>query len=390
MNEAEELEVVKRAQRFVRFRRFFEAELLFRQLLALEPRVDWAHYLYGCFLLLQGDYDRGWGYFERRFGIPFYRDRQAGSLPGPRWAGEALPQGTLLLLADQGLGDTIMCARWLPEVCRRVGRVVVAVGPELRDLVQAVAPGIDVIVTGEIIPPYDVQAAVFSLPALLGCALETLPSAPYVTPDPQRVAAWHRHWGPADGRLRVGLAWQGSGLHPDDGGRSLPLARLIPILAVPGVRLIGLQPGDGAGQMERLPEFLRFDNVGPQLTASPQGMMETAACVATLDLVISVDTALVHLCGAVGAPCWVMLYETPDWRWLLDRCDSPWYPALRLFRQAEWGEWMPVIDRVAAALKQKAAIGTQLVHEQLAENQQCQRDVEANHPIVKAQNPPDI
>lgn len=349
MNEAELFEAVKRAQKFVRHRKFMEADLIFRQLLKITPRFDWGHYLYGCMKLLRGDYEAGWTHFENRFGIPGLRDLPCACMPGPRWDGGPAPDKTVFIHSEQGLGDSIMCARWLPQVADRVGRVVCGVQPALASLMRTIDPRVQVFVEGGPAPPYDLHLPIFSLPPVMGCRPDTIPAPPYMSARADLVEKWRNRFA-GERRLKVGLAWRGNAANNVDYMRSIPLVRMVPIIANEEVRIVGLQAGEGDAEIAGLPEILRFDNLGPELIDSPEGMMDLAACMSALDLVVSVDTAIVHLAGALGLPAWVLLYDTPDWRWLLDRGDSPWYPSLRLFRQPHWGAWDPPIVRVAEAL----------------------------------------
>lgn len=358
MNEAELLEAVKRAQNFVRFRKFFEAELLYRQLLAVRPVYDWAHYSYGLYKLLQGEYAAAWPLFETRFQIDFYRERMTGNLPGPRWDGSPIPGRTIFIHQDQGKGDLIQMARWIPKVCDMAGRVVMGMDKGMPQLIRTVDPRVEIISDGDPLPLYDVHLQVYSLAAAFGATLETIPAAPYLSPDHDLVETWRARFDrEGDSRLKVGLVWQGNPEHPGDYGRSLPLSKLMGVLAVKGVRFIGLQPGEGGAQMAEIPEGLRFENIGPELVASPAGMRETASAIAALDLVIAVDTAVIHVTGAIGKEGWVMVSDPPDWRWLMDRDDSPWYPSLRVFRQPRWGVWEPAIAKVKRALEERVAQG---------------------------------
>jgi hypothetical protein len=194
------------------------------------------------------------------------------------------------------------------------------------------------------------RAALFDLPLLFGTTLATIPNAvPYLTPpDAAAVEHWRaRLAGPG---LKVGLCWQGNPEHPRDRERSLPFAMLKPLLAVPGVRFFGLQVGEAARQAQGLESTAPFESLAAALDDDRNRFVEAAAVVANLDLVITVDTALAHLAGALARPVWILLSFVPDWRWLLEREDSPWYPTARLFRQSALGAWRPVINRVRDAL----------------------------------------
>jgi hypothetical protein len=196
-----------------------------------------------------------------------------------------------------------------------------------------------------------------SLPGLFGTTLATVPAeVPYLTADPALVQTWRQRLAPVAG-FKVGIAWQGNPHHPWDRWRSVPLAAFAPLAAVPGVRLLSLQHGPGTGQLTALRGRFPVVELGAGLGAAPGVLAEVAALMASLDLVVSVDTATAHLAGALGVPVWVALPALVDWRWLLGRDDSPWYPTMRLFRQRALGEWEPVFERLAAALRAAARPG---------------------------------
>jgi hypothetical protein len=290
--------------------------------------------------LLAGDYAPAWDDYEwrkrhARFGQYFRR------LPGPEWRGEALAGRRLLVLAEQGLGDAIQFARFLPLLRERGAHVVLACAPSL---LAVLAPlPVEVVAKAATPPPHDLWVDQMSLPRLLGTRVASIPAAGgYLAADPARVAAWR-------GRLpsgkRVGLVWAGNPGHSNDARRSVPVAQLAPLLACRSVRFVSLQVGPNSGEAARLG---LADNA-----ATLTDFGETAALASALDLVIAVDTSTAHLAGALGRPVWVLLPYAPDWRWLIGRDDSPWYASMRLFRQHQPGDWAGVIARVAAALEQR-------------------------------------
>jgi hypothetical protein len=253
----------------------------------------------------------------------------------------------MLVYSEQGIGDTIQFVRYAPLLARRGARVILQCQPELKPLFQSLE-GVDcVLSTSEALPPFDVQAPLLSLPLALGTTLESIPAqVPYLKADPALAEAWRAKLAPAGRCLKVGLAWAGNPKHRNDRNRSMPLSVLAPLAGVGGVRFYSLQKGDAAGQAKGPPPGMDLVD----LTQELNDFADTAAFVANLDLVISVDTAAVHLAGAMAKPVWTLLPFFSDWRWLLDREDSPWYPTMRLFRQRTRGEWGGVVERVVKEL----------------------------------------
>jgi hypothetical protein len=237
----------------------------------------------------------------------------------------------------------------------RGGRVVLECPGPLWPLFRTLG-GVDELVTEERWPvlAFDCHAPLMSLPGLLGTTLDTVPAdVPYLAADPALVKKWRKRLEPVVG-FRVGIAWQGNPHHRWDRWRSVPLAQFEPLAQVPGVRLVSLQHGPGAEQVGALRGRFEVAELGAELGGEPGGLANVAAVIASLDLVVSVDTATAHLAGALGALVWVPLPTLVDWRWLLGRDDSPWYPTMRLFRQTSLGDWGPVFARMAAALGRAA------------------------------------
>jgi hypothetical protein len=258
----------------------------------------------------------------------------------------------ILLHSEQGLGDTLQFVRYAPLVHQLGGKVLVLCEPPMSRLLTSCA-GIDQVLTQQSSPPdFQVHAPLTSLPGILGTTLETIPaSVPYLHPDPERRRRWeHELQGMA--AYNVGIAWQGSPQHLRDRVRSVPLEQFALLAQVPEVRLVRLQRGPGSEQLAQLAgRWMVLDPPGwPEDPA--ESLLETAALMSALDLVITVDTAVAHLAGALAVPVWVALPFVPDWRWLLDGEDSPWYPSMRLFRQTGRDEWPGVFNRIAASLRQ--------------------------------------
>ena len=217
---------------------------------------------------------------------------------------------------------------------------------ELVPLLRQVKGLSEVLARGESLPGFDAYSTLLSLPRLFATTLETIPATiPYLSADPARSATWAARLG-ADRRFKIGIAWAGSAVHKDDQRRSMPLAALAPLSSIPGLLFVSLQKGPQAQQIQSQPTGLAIVD----WTADLHDFADTAALIAHLDLVIAVDTAVVHLAGAMGKPVWTLLASVPDWRWLLNRSDTPWYPTMRLFRQPTRGDWTSVVDQIAQSL----------------------------------------
>lgn len=303
----------------------------------------------GMALLLKGDMARGLDGYEQRWQVKSFPGVRR-NLPQPLWDGASFKGRRLLLHAEQGAGDTIQFARYVPLICERGGDVLLDAPASLVRLLSTLEGNARVIRPGEEVAPFDLQLPLGSAMRAFRTELETIPaSIPYLRADPDDRARWRER---LDGNgLKVGITWQGN---PDQGSephRSIPLRLLDPVLRVPGCRFFALQKEFGREQMTSLPPGLLQD-VGPVLT----DFAETAAAIAELDLVITTCTSIAHLAGALGKPTWVLLRSAPDWRWLLGREDSPWYPSARLFRQRSAGDWPSVVVRVEEALRRMAGV----------------------------------
>ena len=309
--------------------------------LALAPGHADAAYMRGTTLLLDGRLEAGWAGFERRWERRGFTP--PASYPAPRWRGAADRDAVVLLHAEQGLGDTIQMARFVPRIAARQ-KVVLAVPKALVRLLRGIAPGLTVVGQGDDLPHFDVQCPLMSLPHALGIGLADLPGeVPYLGAAPRAIAAWRTRMAPLPG-LRVGLAWAGNPAYAADNRRSLPDAALATLADAPGISFVSLQKGAA------VPAPL----AAADWTAELADMADTAALIAALDLVISADTAVAHLAGALGKPVWLLNRYDPCWRWLLGRDDSPWYPSLRQFRQPSPGDWHSVLAAVRAALLQRS------------------------------------
>ena len=307
-------------------------------------------------LLLAGDFERGWEEYEWRWRLG--TDRPTGrELPQPRWRGDQALEGkTILLHAEQGLGDTIQFCRYAPLVAARGARVILEVPRPLMALLRSL-PGVsELIGAGDPLPPFDLHAPLMSLPLAFATRLETIPARiPYLRADPQRVRAWQERLG-ARARPRVGVVWSGGfranqpALWAVNARRNVPLALLEPFKH-PDIEFYSLQKGEPAEA--ELASLVSRGWAGPHLedfTAELGDFADTAALIEQLDLVISVDTSTAHVAGALGKPVWILNRYDSCWRWLCERSDSPWYPTARLYRQERPHEWETVIERVRADL----------------------------------------
>jgi tetratricopeptide (TPR) repeat protein len=319
--------------------RWPEATGSYRQAIALAPDYAEAHYNLGWSLLLAGDYAEGWAEFDWRWRID--GGQEARDLPAPLWAGEPFDGRTLLLHAEQGAGDTFMFCRYAALAARR-GRVVLEAPAPLVGLLSRLPGLAGIVPAGAELPPFDLHCPLLNLPRAFGTVLSSVPAeVPYLTADPDRVAAWRDRLRGID-RRHIGLVWAGNPVQRDDRRRSIPLAGLAPLATVPDVTYVSLQKG----RREPPPDGMRLIDWTDEL----RDYDDTAALIEALDLVIGVDTGVVHLAGALGRPVWVMNRFEPYFAWLTGRSDSPWYPSLRQFRQPAPGEWGSVIESVRAAL----------------------------------------
>lgn len=324
----------------------------FRQALTLSPEFPLAEFNLGTTHLLSGNYREGWQGFEQYARIA----ESPLQLEQPCWAGAAMPGRRLLIHADQGFGDTLQFARFLPMTKERSqAHVIVQCQPELRSLFVE-HPGIDeLVVPAEKPPECDQQIALTSLAALFEVELNTIPAdVPYLHAATELSDELQELLAAApDNALKVGLAWQGNPQQARDLLRSCPLQHFRQLFDVEAASFFSLQTGEAADSLSRDEPPPQIADVGSKL----RDFGDTAAVLQELDLLITVDTAVAHLAGALGRPVWTLLCHTPDWRWLLERTDSPWYPTMRLFRQAEWGDWQGTLQSVRGELAALAADG---------------------------------
>jgi tetratricopeptide (TPR) repeat protein len=331
-----------------------EAAASFGRSLACRPDNPSARFALAFMHLALGDFALGWPLYESRFDVPALGN-PARHFGAPRWSGtESLSGRTLLVHAEQGLGDVIQFCRYLPLLAAQGVSVVFEVMPQLKALLRSLPPAIRLLGRDEPLPPVDYYCPLLSLPLAFKTRLETIPAqVPYLTAERQRTADWMQRLQALPG-LRVGIAWQGNPAVEKliwARGRSVPLAALAPLADLPGVSLVSLQKGHGLEQLRDVPFAERILDLSGELDRGPDAFLDTAAVIAGLDLVVTSDTSVAHLAGALGRPVWTLLAASPEWRWGLERSDTPWYPTMRLFRQTHECDWNAVAASVAQALR---------------------------------------
>jgi tetratricopeptide (TPR) repeat protein len=320
---------------------FDAAFAAFERAIAADPGASEAWFNRALLRLARGDLRQGWREYEHRWRVPHM---EKPPIDAPLWDGERFDGKTLLLYAEQGFGDAIQFLRYVPQVVARGRRVVLRLGRPLVRLAASLPGEMTIVTPGNRLPPIDRWCPLLSLPRLFDTRLESIPAGvPYLGVRPPLVERWRRRLAALPG-WRIGLAWAGDPRHANDFRRSIELDRLAPLLAIPGISWVGLQIGPHAGDVAFAAAPIL--DVSAELT----DFAETAGIIANLDLVIAVDTAVVHLAGAMAAPVWTLLPFSPDWRWMLERDDSPWYPTMRLFRQPTPGDWEAVVATVRQAV----------------------------------------
>ncbi len=330
-------------------KRHDEALASYDRAIAIQPEFPEAHWNAASLRLLTGDFERGWAEYEWRWKYKTMALAKR-NFAQPQWGGEPIEGKTILLHGEQGMGDAIQFCRYAPLAAARGARVILEVDRRLQTLMSSLDGVAQVLSAGDPLPEFDMHCPLLSLPRAFHTLLETIPShTPYLRAPSDWLTKWNTRLGPKRG-LRVGLIWSGNPAHHRDQARSIELNALTPLLDVPAT-FFSLQKDVRAADAALLAG--RKDVI--QLADELADFSDTAAVMAQLDLIISVDTSTVHLAGALGRPVWILLPYLPDWRWLLDRGTSPWYPTARLFRQDETRGWDSVIPHVQAALSEMTA-----------------------------------
>jgi tetratricopeptide (TPR) repeat protein len=336
--------------------RLNDALASYQRALQIAPDYADAHWNASLCRLLAGDFDSGWQEYEWRWQSELRNDKR--DFAQPLWLGEkSLHNKTILLHAEQGYGDTLQFCRYVSEIRSLGAKIIFEVQPALKRLLSCLSDTATIFARGEALPEFDFHCSLLSLPLAIATNLNTIPADnPYISSDPQLVAGWEKNLG-AKTKPRVGLVWSGSAEHENDSNRSIPLPELI--------KLLGAQAGFYAlhKEVRDADRIILQDHADRQkrtdLACSEivlvddklQDFADTAALIALMDIVITVDISVAHLAAAMGKPVWILLPFSPDWRWLLEREDSPWYPTARLFRQAAIGDWAGVVERVKLELQ---------------------------------------
>ncbi len=335
---------------FSRLRRPQRAIENYEHAIQLQPNYAQAHFNLGIALLQTGDYKRGFVEYDWRWKTAQFTPFRC---PHPKWDGRPIPDQTLLIHTEQGAGDAIQLARYVPLAAERCKQLVLVCRADLIPIFATI-PGIAQLrEAGQIeVSEFDTYAALLSLPQVLDATLETIPAeVPYV--DGEAIRRRKKAGSVLDlepsSRPKVGIVWAGSPTHQNDRRRSCPLKEFVPVLGTAGIDFYSLQKGPQCEELAQLPPEIKVQDLEPKLG----DFGDTAVVVGQLDLVISVDTSVAHLAGALGKPVWTLLSYVSDWRWLLEGEETPWYPTMRLFRQSEPGDWAGVMERVAGALEQK-------------------------------------
>jgi hypothetical protein len=322
-----------------------EAIACFQKALQIDPHYPEAHCNMSFVYLLTGNFEEGWKEYE-------WRRRLKGSVQRefsqPLWDGSDIHGKTILLYAEQGFGDTIQFIRYIPFVAQKNAIVLVECQDELASVIQDIEGVNRVFVFGEQLPEFDVHCPLLSLPLVFDTTLETIPAeVPYIKADSILVQRWKNKLKHDNSKLKIGLSWAGRPTHKRDRQRSISFDTFSPLLQINEVTFYSLQKGEAAGQAKNPTKGMKLIDYTDEM----RDFSDTAAFIENLDLIISVDTAVAHLAGALGKPVWTLLPFAPDWRWMLHREDSPWYPTMRLFRQPSPGDWGSVINNVLRNLE---------------------------------------
>jgi predicted Zn-dependent protease len=330
--------------------KFAEALSIYDRILARTPDYAEAVYNRGFLRLLTGQWVSGWVDYESRWKRE-NSPKVGPNLSAPHWRGEPLGGRTLLVYAEQGLGDIFMCCRYMP-LLRKQGAEVYFLGPaQLVPLLRTMSEDIHYVDSVPADQEFDFQVALMSLPGQFGTDLTNIPrDVPYLHAAPEKVKHWKKEIGAGSGALKIGINWQGNPKAKVDAGRSIPLREFYSISQLPGVRLISLQKHAGLEQLQDLPSGMTVETLE---SSGTDGFIDTSAVMQNMDLIVSSDTSIANLAGALGLPAFIALKRIPDWRWMLDRSDCPWFPTLRLFRQKTDGKWSDVFEAIAAEIARR-------------------------------------
>lgn len=337
--------------------RIKESQACFERAVSLDPDYTEGACYSAFNYLLQGDFERGWKAYRNRYKVDVYIERNhTDKYVEPLWEGQAIAKSkTLLVHSEQGFGDTIQFLRYLPLLRKRIkGKIILQCQPGLFRLFEQLGPTYydEIVCEVDPIRAHDFHVPIMTLAELFETRLDTIPNeVPYIFPDATLVSTWKKRMDLTPKTLHIGFGWTGDPKNRHNRYRSCDINLFRQLAEVPGVKLYSLQVGEQAMELETLLEPFPGVNLGKHI----YDFADTAAIMANLDMIVSVETALVHLAGAMAIPTWVPLAHIPEWRWLLDREDSPWYPTIRLFRQPDFGDWASVFGRIKASLGDEVA-----------------------------------
>ncbi len=330
--------------------RLDESLAAFDRAIAARPAFAEASKRRGALKLLRGDFDGGWSDYDASVEAAQTRKRAGGEATGiPTWRGETLQGRSILLSEPNGLGDMLQYWRYVPVLLALGARVAFHGSPRMFGLLRSSPWQVPMLADPDAAGEFDFRSELWSLPRLLRATAETIPARiPYLAAGARRLQRWPGLL--ATQCINIGVCWQGNPARKFDARRSIPLAAFAPLACMPGVRLISLQKTHGLDQLWDLPDGMQVVVPGDGFDDGPDAFLDTASLMQELDLVVTSDTAIAHLAGALGRPVWVGLQWMPEWRWMLERSDSPWYPTMRLFRQPTRGDWKGLFLEMAAAL----------------------------------------
>jgi Tfp pilus assembly protein PilF len=335
-----------------RARHMTEALDAFTRAQALDPRFEYARFCESNVHLMRGDFARGYALYDSHRAVYPHRHRDC------RWDGAPLEGRTILLYAQHGLGDTLQFVRYVERVATMGGRVILQVQPELMPLLCRQRGATAVFASNQNPGPFDVQATLLELPAILGDTLDTIPAqVPYLEPDPALCAKWRARLAQDGESFRIGIAWHGNPRQKDGLIRRCALRDMAPLWQVPGVTIYSLQVGAGREELTAgsAAAHAHVRDLGA-IDVETGAFMDTSAIMSSLDLIVTIDTSIAHLAGGLGRPVWMAVPYWADWRWMIERPDSPWYPTMRIFRQPEPALWTPVFEEIASALRRKLTL----------------------------------
>ncbi len=328
-----------------------EAIKYFQKGLEIEPDNIDSHFNLAFPFLLLGNFEQGWKEYEWRRKLTDFSRREFSQ---QSWDSSDISGKTILLYAEQGFGDTIQFIRYVPLVAKKVTKIIIECQQQLISLFQNIEGIQQIIAYGEQLPLFDIYCPLLSLPLIFRTTIDTIPAEiPYIKVDEVLLQKWKDKTKEHKSEFKVGLSWAGNPKHKNDRNRSFPLETFAPLVKFDNIVFYSLQKGKGSKQAKNPPHGMKLIDYTDEII----DFSDTAALIMNLDLVISADTAVAHLAGALGKPVWTLLPFVPDWRWMLNREDSPWYPTMRLFRQPATGDWKSVIVNVMNKLESEIKNG---------------------------------